>query len=69
MGPREHYQTPEEDVVALSNQVLQLFRQALPDPGDRDLFNRWMNEANSLGLSWIDGLKYTAERREMLCRS
>ena len=65
MGPRSSFR-PNEDVAALSSRVLQLFRQALPDPSDRDLFNRFMHEARSRGLSWVDGLEYTAKRRRSL---
>ena len=62
MGPETFY-LPDEDVVTLSTRVLQLFRQALPDPGDRRLFNRLMHEARAKGMTWIEGLEYAAGRR------
>ena len=64
MGLREQYDLRHEDVVALSKRVLQLFRQALPDPSDRTLFERLMVEAQSKGLTWVEGLEYTAQRRQ-----
>ena len=61
MGPE--FLSPEQDIVALSKRVLQLFVQALPDPSDRALFNRWMTEARAKGLSWMEGLEYAAGQR------
>lgn len=66
MGPEE-FRFPDEDVVSLSQRVLKLFRQALPDPTDRSLFNRLMAEAHAKGLSWLESLEYTVERRDKRC--
>lgn len=66
MGPVRYAMT-DEDVVALSTQVLKLFQQALPDPGDRSLFDRLMAEARYKGLTWFEGLEYTAQQRRAHC--
>ena len=66
MGPVRNEMT-NEDVVALSTEVLQLFRQALPDPADRSLFDRLMTEARQRGLTWLEGLEYTAQQRRNEC--
>ena len=57
----------DNDVVALSTRVLQLFQQALPDPNDRSLFDRLMTEARNKGLTWLEGLEYTARNRNTQC--
>jgi hypothetical protein len=67
MGPKS-FQAPVQDVVALSTYVIRLFREALPDPSDRTLFDRLMYQARTKGLNWIQGLEYVAEhRRSVRC--
>ena len=61
MGPEQ--QTHIDDVAALSRRVLELFHEALPDPGDRRQFERLMAEAGERGMTWIERLEYTASRR------
>ena len=62
MGP-DTQRIPKEDVIALCTRVLQLYRQAMPDPGDPSRFNRLMHEARTKGLTWIEGLEYAAGQR------
>ncbi|MGI4828967.1 MAG: hypothetical protein ACRYFU_12365 [Janthinobacterium lividum] len=67
MGPVQ-YDLGDQDVVAFSQRILQLFEQALPDPSDRTLFDRLMIEARGQGLSWAEGLEYTIQRRRTQCQ-
>lgn len=67
MGPTGYY-SPVQDVVALSNHVIRLFKEALPDPSDRSLFDRLMYQAKAKGLSWVQGLEYVAEQRRVVGR-
>lgn len=64
MGPN-HY-TAVQDAIALSNYVIRLFKEALPDPTDRSLFDRLMYQAKGKGLSWIQGLEYVVEQRRLI---
>ena len=66
MGPDE-YRLPNEEASQLSQRVLLLLQQAIPNPHDRTFFNRCMSEARALGLSWIEGLEYAAWRGKELC--
>lgn len=63
---RERYKTPDGEVSAEFSRVCQLFQEALPSPADRLLFDCLMNEASSLGLNWVDGLRYVVEQRKQL---
>ena len=47
----------------LSERILALFRQALPDPQDRWLYERCMTEAQERGLTWLQSLEYVAAQR------
>lgn len=67
MGP-VRYDIGDQDVVAFSRNILQLFEQALPDPADRTLFDRLMNEARGQGLSWAESLEYTIRQRRLQCQ-
>ena len=60
---RENLRTPDDFMVAEFGRVMRLFGQALPTEADRTTFERLMNEANALGLNWIEGLEYAAARR------
>ena len=44
----------------------ELLHKALPDPADTTLFNRLMDEAKVMGMSWMDGLKYVIDKRRAM---
>jgi hypothetical protein len=66
MGPN-HY-TSVQNIAALSSYVIWLFREALPDPADRSLFDRLMFQARAKGMNWIQGLEYVVEQRRTVSR-
>lgn len=58
--------TPQRDVLATQQHVLELLREAAPRRKDRALFVHLMNEASANGLTWIEALEFVVACRRSL---